>query len=326
MSGPNAFYERLTESLTEIPDPVHGGSGYFSKPSHHLDPNLFDGTHLKPAVRAWILRTLREFFLVTPGFDQWAEVWLAGSGITYQWEADRGNGDLDVLLGVDYAQFTHYNDTYAGLSSEETAKYVNESLRNALWPKTANTQIGDRTYEVTFYWNAAHGVKDITAINPYAAYSLTTDTWTVPPPKLPSDPRSTYPDSYFGAAREDEHQAKRLLDRYRFLSASLTALTKGSPPWMNNAAALRTTIAEATTLFDAIHLGRRTAFSPQGTGYSDFNNFRWQAAKENGTIHTLRQLKEIGATAQQSTDIALYGQVIDDAQTALIKAALWSQK
>ncbi|MDJ0463196.1 hypothetical protein [Streptomyces sp. H27-C3] len=326
MSGPNAFYERLTESLTEIPDPEYGASGYFSEPSRELDPNLFDGTHLKPNVREWILHTLREFFLVTPGFDQWAEVWLAGSGITYQWAADRGNGDLDVLLGVDFAQFTHHNDRYAGLTSEEAAKYVNESLRNALWPKTANTQIGDRIYEVTFYWNAAHGVKDITAINPYAAYSLTRDDWTVTPPNLPNDVRSSYPDSYRSAADEDEHQAKHLLDRYRFLSASLNAVAKGSPAWMNCATELRTVIAQATSLFDAIHLGRRQAFSPQGTGYSDFNNFRWQAAKETGTVTTLRQLKEVGTTATQFTDIALYGQVIDDAQTALIKAALWSQK
>ncbi|WP_409238294.1 hypothetical protein [Streptomyces sp. PA5.6] len=326
MSGPNAYYDRLTESLTDIPDPVHGGSGYFSEPSAELDPNLFDGTHLKPNIRDWILAALREFFLATPGFDQWAEVWLAGSGITYQWKADRGNGDLDVLIGVDHAQFTHRNDRYAGLTSEETAKHVNESLRAALWPKTAHTQIGDRTYEVTFYWNSAHGVKDITAINPYAAYSLTRDEWTVTPPSLPRDVRSLYPDSYFETAAEDERQAKQLRDAYRFHSASLTALAKGSPAWMNHATELRSAIAKATSLFDSIHLGRRQAFSPQGSGYSDYANFRWQAAKENGTAQTLRQLKEVGATAQQSTDIALYGQVIDDAQTALIKAALWSSK
>ncbi|KUL44694.1 hypothetical protein ADL22_12170 [Streptomyces sp. NRRL F-4489] len=326
MSGPNVFYDRLAESLTDIPDPVHGGSGYFSEPSAELDPNLFDGTHLKPSIRDWILGTLREFFLATPGFDQWAEVWLAGSGITYQWAADRGNGDLDVLIGVNYAQFTYHNDGYAGLTAEETARYVNESLRNGLWPKTAHSQIGSRTYEVTFYWNPARGVKDITSIHPYAAYSLTHDEWTVTPPHLPSDVRSLYPTSYYEAATEDEHQAKQLLDSYRFHATSLSTLAKGSPAWMNHATELRNVIAKATSLFDAIHLGRRAAFSPQGSGYSDFNNFRWQAAKENGTVHTLRQLKEIGSTAQQSTETDLYGQAIDDAQTALIKAALWSQK
>ncbi|WP_030661119.1 hypothetical protein [Streptomyces rimosus] len=326
MSGPNAFYERLTESLADIADPEQGGSGYFSEPSDTLDPNLFDGTHIRADVRDWILRTLSDFFMVTPGFNQWAEVWLAGSGITYQWAADRGNGDLDVLIGVDFPQFAHYNDQYAGLTSEEVAKLVNESLRSALWPTTATVQIGTGTYEVTFYWNSAHGVKDIKAINPYAAYSLTRDEWTIEPPKLPTDPRSSYPDEYAEAATRDEQQAKRLLDRYRNLSSSLSALAKGSPGWMNAAAELRQVIAEATTLYDGIHLGRRQAFSPQGSGYADFNNYRWQAAKERGTAQTLRQLKEVGVTAQQSTDVALYGQVIDDAQTALLKAALWGRR
>ncbi|MEU7147097.1 hypothetical protein AB0B15_03510 [Streptomyces sp. NPDC045456] len=326
MSGPNVFYERLTASLTDIPDPGKGGSGYFSEPTPTLDPNLFDGTRVRPEIRGWVLDTLREFFLATPGFDRWAEVWLAGSGITYQWAADRGNGDLDVLLGIDYAAFTHDNDKYTGLTAEETSRLINESLRSALWPRTAATQIGDRIYEVTFYWNPAGGLKDIKAINPYAAYSLTRDEWAIEPPQLPSDPRSTYPDEYAEAATRDEQQAKHLLDRYRYLSSSLSALAKGSPGWMNAAAELRQVIAEATTLYDGIHLGRRQAFSPQGSGYVDFHNYRWQSAKESGTVQILRRLKEVGATAQQSTDITLYGQVIDDAQTALLKAALWDRR
>ncbi|WP_274916964.1 hypothetical protein [Streptomyces sp. WZ-12] len=327
MSGPNAFYNHLAKAAHDIGTPGHAGrSGYFSAPAGHLDPNLFDGDQVKQELRSWITRTLREFFHATPGIDQWAEVWLAGSGISYQWEADRGNGDLDVLIGVDYSKFTHCNPAYAGLSSEEAAQFINDSLRKSLWPKTANTRIGTNTYEVTFYWNPAKGVRDITAIHPYAAYSLTRNQWTVRPPELPQDPRRLYPSEYTDAADIDEQQARYLIDRYRSLQRQLTRLTKASPAWMNAATELKNTVAEAAQLFDSIHTGRQQAFTLNGDGYSDFTNFRWQSAKERGIATALREIKNIGTTAHELTDTELYGQPIADARHALINAALWGKR
>ncbi|MFI1796510.1 hypothetical protein ACH427_04015 [Streptomyces sp. NPDC020379] len=326
MSGPNAFYERLSESLTDIPDPIHGGSGYFSEPSRELDPNLFDGDHIKPDVRDWILTTVRNFFDRYKGFDDWAEVWLAGSGISYQWAADRGNGDLDVLIGIDFAKFVYDNPKYKGLTSEEVADMTNASMRASLWPETAHTKIGNRDYEVTFYWNAARGTKDITAIRPYAAYSLTKNQWTIQPPELPEDPRNLYPTEYTEAADQDERQARHLIDRYRDLQQQLAAVAKGSPGWMTTATHLKKVIANAAQLYDSIHLGRHQAFSPNGDGYGDFDNFRWQSAKERGITTALREIKGIGATAQELTDTQLYGQPIADAQQALINAALWGTR
>ncbi|MEU5425112.1 hypothetical protein AB0H73_05825 [Streptomyces olivoreticuli] len=326
MTGHNAFYNHLAESVRDIDEPETGRSGYFSAPANHLDPNLFDGDQVKPEIRGWIVHTLREFFHPAAGFDQWAEVWLAGSGISYQWEADRGNGDLDVLIGVNYAKFAHFNRTYVGLSPEEAAQFVNESLRKNLWPMTANTRIGKSSYEVTFYWNPAKGVQDITAIHPYAAYSITRNQWTVRPPQLPDNPRTLYPSEYTEAADADEQEARYIIDRYRSLQGQLRNLTKASPAWMNAATELKHVIAVAAQLYDSIHIGRQQAFTLNGDGYSDFHNFRWQSSKERGIAAALREIKNVGTTAQELTEIQLYDQPIADAQTALINAALWGKR
>ncbi|MCC3765995.1 hypothetical protein [Streptomyces sp. UNOC14_S4] len=326
MTGHNAFYKNLAEAVHDIDKPETGQSGYFSKPATHLDPNLFDGDRVKPELRSWIIDILEDFFRDVTRFRLWAEVWIAGSGISYQWEADRGNGDLDVLIGVDYSKFTRVNPVYAGLASAETAQLINDSLRRELWPQTANTRIGDKSYEVTFYWNSARGVQDITAIHPYAAYSLTKDAWTVRPPDLAEDPRSLYPSEYTEAADIDEQEARYIIDRYRSLQGQLSSLTKASPAWMNAAAELKRTVAVAAQLYNSIHDGRQQAFTLNGDGYSDFHNFRWQSAKERGIAASLREIKNIGVTAQELTDTELYGEPIADARQALISAALWGKR
>src|SRR6478609_6775003 len=73
-----------------------GASSYFSRPAKTLDPNLFEGEHLHPDVRDTILRIFMDYMASRyHNPHEWAMVWLAGSGISFQWAADRGNGDLD---------------------------------------------------------------------------------------------------------------------------------------------------------------------------------------------------------------------------------------
>src|SRR4051812_3164156 len=93
-----------------------GQSGYFSTPSDRLDPNLFTGDVIKPEVRHHILSVFFNYMSKYHNARNWCTVWLAGSGISYQWDADRGNGDLDVLIGVDWVKFYTANPDYHGLS------------------------------------------------------------------------------------------------------------------------------------------------------------------------------------------------------------------
>lgn len=318
----NPFYARLGDAAHPIGEAAKGASGYFSTPSDHLDPNLFEGTTLHPWVREHLLNRLYDYWggrLLNATL--WSHVWLAGSGISYQWAADRGNGDLDVLIGIDWPVFFNSNDYYAGLSQEEAAENLNSSLKENLWPQTANTRFGERTYEVTYYVN--HNSRDIRNINPYAAYDLTDDTWTVAPPELPEDPRTLYPEDYTKAAKRDLQDAVKLKNAYDVLRYHLRMHTRGSAQWVNNAAELNLNLARAAALYDEIHLGRRAAFQPGGLGYSDFHNFRWQAAKESGAAQILRELKDVSVHALDANAINLYGRAIDNAAQARAKAAMW---
>ncbi|MET9120021.1 hypothetical protein [Streptomyces sp. NPDC004528] len=321
----NNFYSRLGENAQPIKEPAIGGSGYFSSPADHLDPNLFIGDHIIPEVRTWILDTLYNFWATRyQNAHAWSEVWLAGSGISYQWAADRGNGDLDVLIGVDFASFGWHNRDYSGMTSQELADLFDEELKAELWPDTATTRIGDRVYEVTYYVNA--NSRDIRNINPYAAYSLTKNEWTVKPPELPAHPRDMYPKEYREAAAQDIAHARKLLSQYNVLTTELAQTANGTGQWTTTASRLRTLVAQAASLFDDIHLGRRAAFEPGGSGYGDYANYRWQTAKESGAVEILRTMKDVDVTAHQVNETDLYGAPVSDAQVALRNAALWRSR
>ena len=136
--------------------------------------------------------------------DLWAHVWLAGSGVSYQWSAAREPGDLDVLIGVDYIQFRKAHPEYMGLSDVEISKMLNEDFRNNLQPETENWN----GFEVTFYVNP--GATDIRTINPYAAYDLTHDEWTVNPSKEGAPHNYVWDD----AARRDLSRTSDIVSRY----------------------------------------------------------------------------------------------------------------
>ncbi len=298
-----------------------GGSGYFSRPSLELDPNLFDGTHLKPAVRAWLVNTLYGFWdRKYRNARIWSTIWLAGSGISYQWAADRSNGDLDVLVGVNWPQFAASNPAYRSLTPQQAADHIDLVLKTELWPRTAHTHFNGQTYEVTYYVNATGS--DIRTINPYAAYNLTTDTWTVRPPALPTNPARLYPKAYSTAIAGESRTVSDLVDRYNALSRTLHRTRPGTPGHATATAQLHHVTAQAGAMFDDIHLGRRAAFRPGGSGYGDWNNYRWQAHKAAGTVQALAAITTAASAAASTYATDVYGQDLQPADRLLTRALL----
>ena len=116
-------------------------TSYFSDPESELDPSLFEGHHLRAHVRDWVLDTVHDFLdSKYTGSSDWARVWIAGSGISYQWSADRDPGDLDVMLGINYVTFRHANPGYAGLSDMEIARMLNVDMFTDLYPEISEVE------------------------------------------------------------------------------------------------------------------------------------------------------------------------------------------
>lgn len=275
-----------------------GSTSYFSTPSDTLDPKLFlsDNT-LAPWVRDGVLDLL--FGYLGTHYNnphKWTHVWLAGSGVSFQWEAAREPGDLDCLVGIDYVQFRQANPDYAGLSNLEISKMFNEGFSDDLMPGTANWH----GYELTFYVNPQTDIKNI---NPYAAYDLIHDDWTVPPSKNAAPPYSRMWES---KVQKDTEMGKTVLDRY---SSALNDIRNTPNPAyrLNAETRLKEAIAQGVALYDEIHSGRKIAFSKIGAGYADFNNYRWQAGKQSGVVNALRQLKDYHTAAVKQTAKETYG-------------------
>jgi hypothetical protein len=294
--------------------PIFGepqSTSYFSAPSETLDPTLFEGRAIRSWVRQGIVTLLNDFlsrYYRHP--ELWSHPWLAGSGVSYQWSAQRSPGDLDCLVGVDYTQFRKANPEFAGLSDREISEQINEGFRSDLQPGTEDWN----GYELTFYVNP--GATDIRAIKPYAAYDLKYNEWTVTP-----DPNAHAPENslWEQSVTSDRHLANQIA--LRFIAASQEL------EMSNNGAARRnaeTRVAQATrqggALYDEIHGNRTLAFSTGGDGYNDFHNYRWQAGKREGTIQTLRNIRDHASALVEDDS---YGVELPDANTLVRRAALY---
>lgn len=299
-----------------------GSSSYFTAPTKHLDPHLFNGAQeMHMAVRSWLVNTVVDELAVKGfrGMDRWLRVWLAGSGASYQWSAARDPGDLDILLGVDYVAFREANIEYTGLSDKEISDDINQSLQDDLWKRTANQQLGGATYEVTWYVNP--GSTDIRAINPYAAYDVQKREWSVRPIDLPeAGPGEWFDQSYAAAVQADHELAKQIVDRYN--QAAERAAGATGPLWFNAAASLTQASKDAVDLYDSIHKGRHEAFAQTGEGYRDFANYRWQRGKLLGHVQALRAIKDAVKEARKDAEYRLYGGELKKTDEVLRASAL----
>jgi hypothetical protein len=287
-------------------------TSYFSQPEDTLDPELFSGTMLKGWVRNGLLQELFGFLNETYRHpDLWTHVWLAGSAVSYQWSAAREPGDLDVLIGVDYIQFRKAHPEYNGLGDTEISKMLNEDFREQLQPDTKDWN----GFEVTFYVNP--GATDIRTINPYAAYDLTHNDWTVFPEKqsAPINPVGE-------KAEKDRARTAEIVAMYSQALSDLQG-SQNDPARRNAEFRLQSTLMQATMLFNDIHQSRRYAFSQGGKGYSDFYNYRWQAGKKYGTVPTLKKMSEYWAAYKAQQANSTYGVELPDTQTLIRRAATY---
>lgn len=291
-------------------------TSYFSAPSDTLDPQLFDGRVLKSWVRQGILSLLHGFLAQKYRHSElWAQPWLAGSGVSYQWSAARQPGDLDCLVGVNYTGFRKANPEFMGLSDTEISNEINDDFRAGLYPQTENWN----GYELTFYVNP--GATDIRSIKPYAAYDLKYDEWTVYPDRSAGAPDNRDWESVVQADKQKASQAHT-----RFTVALNEVQTSHNDAHRRNAEArLIAAAQQGSALFDEIHLNRTQAFSQTGSGYADFHNYRWQAGKREGTIGLLRSIKDYANIHKQSTETQNYGMELPSSETLIRRAALYGR-
>lgn len=290
-------------------------TSYFSQPTNTLDPKLFEGRVLRAWARNGIMSLLMDFLKLHYRHPElWTQPWLAGSGVSYQWQAAREPGDLDCLVGVDFIQFRKANPEFSGLSDREVAAMINEEFHENLQLQTDNWN----GYELTFYVNPS--ATDIRSIKPYAAYDLKHDDWTVTP-----DPSQIpmWNAEWDQIAQKDAEMAHQV--HTRFNGALQDVQMAQSAPMRRNAENTMTmAAAQGNALYNEIHENRSMAFSSTGQGYQDFNNYRWQLGKRYGTIDKLRAVREYmkNAVKDQST----YGVELPDANTLVRRALTYRNK
>ena len=306
----------MFKNLGSNSNPVHvqgSATSYFSAPEKELDPRLFTGNDLNPWVRNGILQLL--FGFLNEKYrqpDVWAHVWVAGSGVSYQWSAAREPGDLDVLIGVHYIKFRRLHSEFAGLGDTEISKMLNEDFREYLQPDTKNWN----GYEVTFYVNP--GATDIRSINPYAAYDLTHNEWTVHPTQTHAPHNKVWDE----VAKRDLSRAMEVSTRYTKAITDLES-AQNDAARRNAEARMHAALMQGSAMYEDIHAGRKFAFSPTGQGYSDFYNYRWQAGKKYGTVPALRKMSEYWSAYKAQQADETYGVELPDTQTLIRRAATY---
>jgi hypothetical protein len=300
------YYEALRASAEPVAI-TEGSSSYFEQPSESLDPRLFVEGRLQPTVREAIMTLLLNHLAL--GYNEasaWAHAYLAGSGVSHNWSAQREPADLDCLVSVNYVQFRQSNQEYKGWSDREIAAEINQGFRNELHPRTDNFM---GTFELTFYVNVA---PDIESIKPYAAYSITNDRWVVPPTSAPTQPNLEWD----MAARRDHDKATEIVDRYATALERIRLATSDAAR-VNAETALALAVQQGSALFDDIHESRSAAFSPEGRGLYDFANYRWQAGKRSGAIPALKKLKSMASEAEKRFSTETYGMEMPDTDTLI---------
>jgi hypothetical protein len=242
--------ERLNQHVAAVFIPTKRIFG----PTTCLDKDLFEGDHLKPQVRSTLMARLDSVLapVLGSGWEDVASVHLAGSQVS-MWtdENCQGNGDLDTLIGIAYTHARNRIPAWAVLTDEAIDKLLNAALRehyNASHWHPAFAP-GDREFDLTGYVNS--GAIDIRLLNPYAAWDLIHDDWTVRPPELPSWGPESFP------------QGPALFQEARGLIAQVRAILRLPEPFRAQ---------EARRIWAYIHEGRKADFSPEGLGWQGTGN------------------------------------------------------
>lgn len=307
MTVQRSYHDLLAQRalLSKASQQFPGGSSFYSRPTPDLDPALFPRTSdvMYPEVRRWILTTLYTYWDRVYQFPhEWSTVWVAGSGVTYQWSGGRAigdqPGDLDVLIGVDWDGFRAMNPRMAEASDADIAEVMNDQFHAELWPQTARAVLpmGGTPFEVTWFVNSE--ATDIRAINPYAAYDVSTDSWTVHPREMAEDwdPRLVYPKQWFDQIDHEGTDVEELRATFAQLQDEVRGQFQGgslTPQGVNTATRIHDVLQRGHGMWDELHGSRRVAFSPEGHGYDDFYNVRWQDSKEHGWGSNLKELASL---------------------------------
>ena len=286
-------------------------TSYFSTPAAGLDPRLFQAGKLRPDVRNNILRTLTNYIDTKyTGSSGWMHAWLAGSGVSYQWAAQRDPGDLDCLVGVDFVQFREANPSYRGLSDKEISKMFNEGFYNDLQPSVERFM---GSFELTFYVNVKTNILDM---KPYAAYSLTDDSWTVAPAAAAAEVNPQWEVN----VEKDRINAVNMMSKYLVAKKRYEEATNEAVK-ANARSEMRIAQAQAIGLYNEIHELRGEAFTEIGEGYTDYNNYRWQAGKRTGVVQALRHIKEAAEAETEALARKMYGVNLPEPEALIRRAA-----
>lgn len=222
--------------------------GMFARGQDTLDPRLFDtqSQEMLPSVRKAVLDTLGAYWSPQYGqWQDWAKVYLAGSGASYWWDSD---ADLDILIGVDLDRLRQARPANKEVADSEIIAHLNKGLQTDLRPTTTDF-LG---FEATWFING--DAYDIEVIHPYAAFDITADEWVVKPPVLPANwGPDSIPEETWRRCEQAARSAQEVL----------------SLPEPERTAA-------GVIYFDWVHEGRRAAYSASGGGWLDPGNVIYQ--------------------------------------------------
>jgi len=300
------YYEALV-SHAESLDLQEGETSYFSEAGSDLDPRLFRNNILHSSVRDGVLTLLLRHLEATyKEPTAWVTVYLAGSGVSYNWAANREPGDLDCLISVNYIQFRQSNQEYKGWSDKEIASELNQGFRADLYPRSEHFM---GAFELTFYVNVNPNIEEI---KPYAAYSVTDNTWVVPPIVLEPPVNQ----DWVSATERDKTKAIEIIKRY---ATALDQIKTAANDAMrvNAESALSVAVHQGAALFDDMHASRSSAFGPGGAGYADFANYRWQSGKQSGVVPAMKQLHGVSSQATAKFSTETYGMELPTTETLL---------
>jgi GNAT superfamily N-acetyltransferase len=259
---------------------------FFAPGEKGLDPRLFDGEHMRPEVRQYLLSLLNSFWAPRYGdsWQSWARVYLAGSEASHFY----GNGDLDILIGINYDLAHQHVDAFTGEPdialgdklTEELHAHLNDDLRMLPGPD-GETGPWENTW---FILRDPSGTGDIRHIHPYAAYDITADDWAVKPVEVPDD---------FGPEKLPEVNWD-IVDSVRGLVKAIGELPAG------------TREREGAALYDYLHSDRSAAFGDEGSGLYDAANVTWKAlsAAPDSPLQQLVDWKHAHGTAATDREIA----------------------